>query len=118
MSNSKVVLKFGGSSLSSAGAFKKVAHIISGFPDPVVVVSAVGTRSQGEKKTTDLLYTIAQKAFDGKNYSPELNVIKRKHEKITEVLKLDVHFLDSDFRKLKKRFLIEARGAPTLFLMR
>ena len=50
MSNSKVVLKFGGSSLSSAGAFKKVAHIISGFLDPVVVVSAVGTRSRGEKK--------------------------------------------------------------------
>lgn len=102
MPNSKVVLKFGGSSLSSASAFKKVAHIISGFLDSVVIVSAVGTRSQEEKKTTDILYAMAQKAFDGKNYLRELSVVRNKHKKIIKALKLDARLLDPDFRKLKK----------------
>ena len=49
--------KFGGSSLSDAGQFQKVAAIVRGDPARrFVVVSAPGKRFSGDDKITDLLY--------------------------------------------------------------
>lgn len=51
------VVKFGGSSLASAGQYKKVKEIISLDPArKVVVVSAAGKRFKEDHKITDLLY--------------------------------------------------------------
>src|SRR5947207_10073653 len=55
-----IVMKFGGSSLASAEAIRRVAGIVRAHQQrkPVVVVSAMG-------KTTDALLRIAHAAADG-----------------------------------------------------
>ncbi|MBQ5742904.1 MAG: aspartate kinase, partial [Clostridia bacterium] len=51
------VVKFGGSSLSSAEQFARVKAIVDADPArKVVVVSAPGKRFSGDTKVTDLLY--------------------------------------------------------------
>ena len=50
-----IVVKFGGSSLATAGQFEKVAAIIRENPGRrYVVASAPGKRCTGEPKVTDL----------------------------------------------------------------
>ena len=52
-----IVVKFGGSSLATAGQFEKVAAIIRENPGRrYVVASAPGKRFSGDTKVTDLLY--------------------------------------------------------------
>ncbi len=52
--------KFGGSSLSDAEQFKKVAAIVKADDDRrFIVVSAPGKRFSGDDKITDLLYRAA-----------------------------------------------------------
>ena len=51
------ITKFGGSSVSSAGQFKKIKGIIESDPArQFVVVSAIGKRDSRDSKVTDLLY--------------------------------------------------------------
>jgi aspartate kinase len=59
-----IVMKFGGSSLASAGAIRQAASIVAERLDlkPVVVVSAMG-------KTTDRLLEAAQSAAHGNSYA-------------------------------------------------
>ena len=53
------ITKFGGSSVSSAGQFKKIKAIIESDPSRrFVVVSAVGKRDKHDSKITDLLYLV------------------------------------------------------------
>lgn len=53
------ITKFGGSSVSSAGQFKKVKAIIEADESRrFVVVSAVGKRDRRDSKVTDLLYLV------------------------------------------------------------
>lgn len=53
------ITKFGGSSVSSAGQFKKVKAIIEADPArKFVVVSAVGKRDKHDSKITDLLFLV------------------------------------------------------------
>ncbi|MBR0356440.1 MAG: aspartate kinase, partial [Clostridia bacterium] len=55
--------KFGGSSLSDADQFKKVAAIVRSDADRrFIVVSAPGKRFSGDEKITDLLYRCASLA--------------------------------------------------------
>ena len=55
-----IVVKFGGSSLATAGQFEKVAAIIRENPGRrYVVASAPGKRFSGDHKITDLLYLCA-----------------------------------------------------------
>ena len=53
------ITKFGGSSVSSAGQFKKVKAIVQADPSRrFVVVSAAGKRDKFDSKITDLLYLV------------------------------------------------------------
>ena len=53
------ITKFGGSSVSSAGQFKKIKRIIEADPSRrFVVVSAIGRRDSRDAKVTDLLYLV------------------------------------------------------------
>ncbi len=71
-----IVMKFGGSSLESAGAIEQAASIVKCHLDkkPVVVVSAMG-------KTTDRLLEAARSAAIGSSYSAgrEIEAIRRHH---------------------------------------
>lgn len=115
MTDSKIVLKFGGSSLNSANAFRRVAHIIADLSDPVVVVSAVGTRLAKELKTTDTLYSAAQKALRQKNFYSDFNTIKQRHGKILKNLKLNIALLDDDFNDLETILLKKRKYSPEVF---
>ena len=62
------VAKFGGSSLASAGQFRKVKDILLSDPErKYVVPSAPGRRFKNDIKVTDLLYNCFRLAEKGKN---------------------------------------------------
>lgn len=62
--------KFGGSSLSDGGQFKKVAAILAADEARrFVVVSAPGKRFASDEKITDLLYRCATLAQEGRDFS-------------------------------------------------
>src|SRR5580698_5016943 len=73
-----IVMKFGGSSVESAEAIKRVAEIVKARLDrhPIVVVSAMG-------KTTNKLLAIAQAAIEGKReeYIRELHDLRDFHSR-------------------------------------
>ena len=67
---SKIVVKFGGSSLASAAQIKKAAAIIrSDEGRRFVVVSAPGKRSGTDTKVTDLLYRCCDLAAAKEDFS-------------------------------------------------
>src|SRR5579871_1402790 len=78
-----IVMKFGGSSLESAGAIQQAAAIVERNLDrhPVVVVSAMG-------KTTDGLLEAAQCAARGDSYSAfqKTESLRRMHANETRAL--------------------------------
>ncbi len=62
----KIVAKFGGSSLSDAGQFRKVKHILELDERRCYVVpSAPGRRFETDEKVTDLLYRTYQLHAEG-----------------------------------------------------
>ena len=66
-----IVVKFGGSSLATAGQFEKVAAIIRENPGRrYVVASAPGKRFSGDTKVTDLLYRCYDAACAGQDFAP------------------------------------------------
>ncbi|XP_062213034.1 aspartokinase 1, chloroplastic-like [Phragmites australis] len=83
-----VVMKFGGSSVSSAERMREVADLILSFPEetPVIVLSAMG-------KTTNNLLLAGEKAVScGAQKAsgiPELSVIKELHLRTIDELGLD-----------------------------
>ncbi|OEL32601.1 Aspartokinase 1, chloroplastic [Dichanthelium oligosanthes] len=83
-----VVMKFGGSSLASAGRMREVADLILSFPEetPVIVLSAMG-------KTTNNLLLAGEKAVScgapKASEIPELAVIKDLHLRTIDALGLD-----------------------------
>ena len=72
-----IVVKFGGSSLATAGQFEKVAAIIRENPGRrYVVASAPGKRFSGDTKVTDLLYRCYDAACAGQDFAPVLDEIR------------------------------------------
>ena len=62
------VIKFGGTSLATAGQVKKVCNIILADPKRrLVVVSAPGKRFDEDIKVTDLLIALAEACLTGGN---------------------------------------------------
>ena len=76
-----IVFKFGGASVQSAEAVRKVAEIISGYKDNlIVVISAMG-------KTTNLLETLARGFFNKEDSKwPTFKQFKNYHLQITDEL--------------------------------
>ena len=80
---SKIVAKFGGSSLASTEQIKKAADIIKQNSDRVVVVcSAPGKRSSDDTKVTDMLYECYNLAAAGNDFSGALIRIEKRFAEI------------------------------------
>ncbi|BAD88202.1 putative aspartate kinase [Oryza sativa Japonica Group] len=99
-----VVMKFGGSSVSSAARMREVAGLILAFPEerPVVVLSAMG-------KTTNLLLLAGEKAVGcgviRVSEIEEWNLIKDLHIKTVEELALPrsvIHTMLDELEQLLK----------------
>ena len=63
-----VVAKFGGSSLSDATQFEKVKQIVTTANQRVIVVSALGKRSDADNKLTDLFYSVFENTSQSAYY--------------------------------------------------
>ncbi len=88
------VVKFGGSSLSDAEHFKKVADIIKADPARrFVVPSAPGKRCSGDDKVTDLLYACYRNIESGNSINGIFSKIEARYNSIIEELgiKLDLY---------------------------
>ena len=100
----KKVVKFGGSSLASAGQFKKVGDIIhADCARRYVVPSAPGKRFPADTKVTDMLYDCYRAAVTGKDFSQKLKNIKDRYQEIIDGLSLTLS-LDSEFDKIEEQF--------------
>ena len=85
----KIVVKFGGSSLSDAAQFRKVREIIRMDPRRCYVVpSAPGRRFPEDEKITDLLYQTYRAQKNGQNPAPIFQRVRERYLSIAEELGL------------------------------
>lgn len=85
----KIVVKFGGSSLSDAAQFRKVRDIIRMDPRRCYVVpSAPGRRFPEDEKITDLLYQTYRAQKNGQNPAPIFQRVRERYLSIVEELGL------------------------------
>ncbi len=85
----KIVVKFGGSSLSDAAQFRKVRDIIRMDPRRCYVVpSAPGRRFPEDEKITDLLYRTYRARKNGENIEPIFQRVRERYLSIAEKLGL------------------------------
>ncbi len=90
MDTNTIVVKFGGSSLASAGQIRKAAAIIRENPNRrYMVASAPGKRSGDDIKVTDLLYQCYDLAAAGDDFSETLDRISGRFGDIIRELKVD-----------------------------
>ena len=100
----KKIVKFGGSSLASAGQFQKVGDIIRADETRrYVVPSAPGKRFNGDTKVTDMLYRCYYSAANGEDFSGQLKQIKARYNEIIGGLNLKLS-LDHEFEVIAKQF--------------
>lgn len=98
------VVKFGGSSLASAGQFKKVGDIIRTDEErKFVVPSAPGKRFDKDTKVTDMLYGCYALAEADQNFGAELQAIKARYQEIIDGLGLSLS-LEKEFDVIEKMF--------------
>lgn len=102
------VFKFGGASVSSAGAIQNVASIIALFPDKkVIVISAMG-------KTTNELEDLVKSYFNrGKDTEAIFLKIKEYHAQIIS----DLGLVDDDLSQVRQLFSTlkqRLQGTPSL----
>ena len=98
------VTKFGGSSLASAGQFRKVGDIIRADKErKFVVPSAPGKRDADDTKVTDMLYACYDLAEKGENFKSQLQAIKDRYQEIIDGLELKLS-LEDEFNVIEKNF--------------
>ncbi len=96
-----IVCKFGGSSLADAGQIRKVRDIIEqNEKRGAIVVSAPGKRSSEDSKVTDLLYTCAREAAEGRSIAGTFDVIRKRYLTICRELGMD-EFLSGDLDEIE-----------------
>lgn len=112
-----IVVKFGGSSLATAGQFEKVAAIIRENPGRrYVVASAPGKRFSGDTKVTDLLYRCYDAACAGQDFAPALDEIRQRFADIISELQLQVDLapdfaaIEAHLRTSPQRDYMASRG--------
>ncbi|MCI5955479.1 MAG: aspartate kinase, partial [Clostridiales bacterium] len=87
----KIVAKFGGSSLSDAGQFRKVKKILEMDERRCYVVpSAPGRRFPEDEKVTDLLYRTYRLQSRGEDFHPAFSLIRERFEEIRRELGLKI----------------------------
>lgn len=98
------VVKFGGSSLASAGQFAKVKEIITADESRrYVVPSAPGRRNAKDVKVTDMLYDCYAAAEAQEDFKLKLKKIKDRYDSIINGLNLKVS-LEAEFRTIAENF--------------
>ncbi len=96
------VVKFGGSSVASAGQFNKVKNIVkSDEKRQVVVVSALGKRNKEDSKITDLLYVLSSHIKYAVDYTSVFNEIYFRYNEVKTDLGLD-YDISADFDAFKQ----------------
>ncbi|HFI0106686.1 TPA: aspartate kinase [Streptococcus suis] len=81
------VIKFGGSSLASAGQLEKVFNIVQSDPERrFVVVSAPGKRNAEDTKVTDALIKYYKEYINGKDVSASQEWIINRYQAIVDEL--------------------------------
>ena len=104
----KKVVKFGGSSLASAGQFQKVGDIIRSDESRCYVVpSAPGKRFDEDIKVTDMLYGCYEAASNGEDFFDKLKAIKERYYEIIKGLGLTLS-LEDEFKKIEEDFRAQA----------
>ena len=102
------VVKFGGSSLASAGQFAKVGDIIrSDESRKYVVPSAPGKRNEKDEKVTDMLYRCYAQAEADEDFKIQLRKIKDRYDSIINGLNLKIS-LEEEFKKIAENFAKKA----------
>ena len=102
------VVKFGGSSLASAEQFKKVKKIITADESRrYVVPSAPGKRFPSDTKITDMLYQCYKMAICEKDFTSQLEKIKKRYDEIIEGLGLELS-LEEEFAVIRDNFAKKA----------
>jgi aspartate kinase len=87
---SRIVCKFGGTSLADANQFKKVRAIVESDPRRTIVVpSAPGKRTSSDAKLTDLLYLCQHSASVGADFSAPFSQIRERFLEIERDLGID-----------------------------
>lgn len=98
------VVKFGGSSLASAGQFQKAGGILSSDESRrYVVPSAPGKRFSSDIKVTDMLYDCYESAVRGDNFTESLSAIRGRFDEIIAALNLELS-LDKEFEMIHEAF--------------
>lgn len=98
------VVKFGGSSLASAGQFSKVGKIIRSDENRrYVVPSAPGKRNSKDTKVTDMLYKCYALAEAEEDFKTALRKIRERYEAIINGLNLNLS-LDKEFETIAGNF--------------
>ncbi|MEG1676319.1 MAG: aspartate kinase [Clostridia bacterium] len=88
----KIVAKFGGSSLSDAGQFRKVRKILEMDQRRCYVVpSAPGRRFSEDEKVTDLLYRIYHLKHEGADYQRDFDAVRQRYVEIARELELKIN---------------------------
>lgn len=102
------VVKFGGSSLASAEQFKKVKKIITADESRrYVIPSAPGKRFPSDTKITDMLYQCYKMAICEKDFTSQLEKIKKRYDEIIEGLGLELS-LEEEFVAIRDNFAKKA----------
>lgn len=102
------VVKFGGSSLASAGQFSKVGDIIrSDKHRRYVVPSAPGKRNDKDTKVTDMLYDCYAVAEEEGDYKLKLKKIRDRYNSIINGLHLKLS-LEEEFNVISANFAAKA----------
>lgn len=101
----RIVAKFGGSSLSSAGQFQKVKNILDMDKRRVFVVpSAPGKRFADDEKVTDLLYAAHGMHCSGGDCRDLFGRIKARYAAIADELHIAMD-LDAEFDRIREDLL-------------
>lgn len=103
-SSSRIVCKFGGSSLASAAQFSKVRAIVDADPRRrIVVPSAPGKRNAKDAKITDLLYLCHHAASIKADFSAPFRQIVERYEEIERELGLAIG-IGAEVEALREQF--------------
>ncbi|MCL4102943.1 aspartate kinase [Fibrobacter sp. HC4] len=114
---SRIVCKFGGSSVADAGQFKKIKNIVSSDAKrKVVVVSAPGKRNPKETKLTDLLYSTYDLASKHLDFSQPWNLIRNRYLEICSDLGIEPKVAE-DLDILEKQLRDDVESITTDYLV-
>jgi len=115
---SRIVCKFGGTSVADAAQFRRVRAIVDEDPRrSIVVPSAPGKRVKTEAKITDLLYLCHDMATMGADYQSTFATIAERYLEIARELEIDastltqsLDTLSGDLKRGVTRDYVASRG--------